>query len=108
MENKQDRKDRRSEEHIEKILRFYECIKHDSRPHKGEILSQDFHREREREGDTYTSNFRTQGSKLGSVASAGDAALFSEKEREREIREREKERETARKVTSDCRLQVSI
>lgn len=48
MENKQDRKDRRSEEHIEKILRFYEYIKHDSRPHKGEILSQDFHRERDR------------------------------------------------------------
>lgn len=56
------------EEHIEKILRFYEYIK------QGGRLSQDFHREREKaEGE---GKLRTKGSELGFAAS-GDAALFS-------------------------------
>lgn len=59
----------RIEEHIEKILRFYEYIK------QGGRLSQDFHRERRQEKGNRTET-RTKGSELGSVAS-GDAALFS-------------------------------
>lgn len=57
------------EEHIEKILRFYEYIK------QGGRLSQDFLRERRQEKGNRTET-RTKGSELGSVAS-GDAALFS-------------------------------
>lgn len=60
----------RIEEHIEKILRFYEYIK------QGGRLSQDFLRERRQREKGNRNETRTKGSELGSVAS-GDAALFS-------------------------------
>lgn len=99
MVNKQDRKDRRSEEHIEKILRFYECIKHDSRPHKGEILSQDFHREREREGDIQAiSELRDRSWDLWHLL---EMRHCSARKRESEIWEGEKEKDSSK---SDERL----
>lgn len=91
-----------SEEHIEKILRFYECIKHDPRQHRGEYFLKTF---TERE----TSNFSRARQALRDRSwDLLQMQHCSARKREREREMREKESGGARKVTSDCRLQVSI